>query len=323
MKQIYNCVIIGCGNIAGNYDKKIPKKITYTHAGSYKILNRTNLIAVCDNKKEILLNFKKKWKVKSIYTDYKKMLKNEKVDIVSICTPTNTHFKILKNVIKFKSVKAIFLEKPSTFKAKETKKIIHESKQIISVNYFRRWNNSFYEFKKNIIEKNLLKIKKIQINYTKGLYVAASHQVDLMRFFFGEPKKFEVIKKYKKINNDLGVDFKLIFNSNIEVFFNHIPDVNYVFFDIQIFLDDNIYNISQRGQRITKYSKIKDNDYNVFFKIEKKLDKETNWKNSILRAVEEIIFNLDNSLVFSSSNLYNAYKNTEICEKIYNHTNNE
>ena len=70
MKQIYNCVIIGCGNIAGNYDKKIPKKITYTHAGSYKILNRTNLIAVCDNKKEILLNFKKKWKVKSIYTDY-------------------------------------------------------------------------------------------------------------------------------------------------------------------------------------------------------------------------------------------------------------
>ena len=44
---------------------------------SYKILNRTNLIAVCDNKKDILLNFKKKWKVKSIYTDYIKMLKND------------------------------------------------------------------------------------------------------------------------------------------------------------------------------------------------------------------------------------------------------
>lgn len=318
MNKIYNSAIIGCGNIAGNYDIEIPKKFTFTHAGAYNILKRTNLIAVCDNKKNILNKFKKKWKIKNVYSDYKKMLKNEQVDILSICTPTYTHFEILKYVIKIKSVKAIFLEKPSTFKSIETKKILNSTNKIITVNYFRRWNNSFYDFKKKLININYKKIKKIQVNYTKGIYVSASHQIDLMRFFFGEPIKLEMIKKYSQINNDAGIDFKLFFKSNLEVFFNHIPNVNYVFFEIQIFLDNKIYNISQRGQKIITYLGVKDTDYNVFNKVERKSITNTGWKNSILKAIKEIVYSLDNEVVFSSSNLYNAYCNTKICEKLFN-----
>ena len=318
MNEIYNCAIIGCGNIAGNYDIKIPKKFTFTHAGAYNILTRTNLIAVCDNNKNTLNKFKKKWKIKNVYSDYKKMLKNEQLDIVSICTPTYTHFKILKYVIKIKSIKAIFLEKPSTFKSIETKKILNSTNKVISVNYFRRWNSSFHDFKKKIININLKKIKKIQVNYTKGIYVSASHQIDLMRFFFGEPIKLEMIKKYTKINNDAGIDFKLFFKSNLEVIFTHIPNVHYVFFDIQFFLDNKIYNISQRGQKIITYSCVKDTDYNLFNKVEKKSVTDTDWKNSILKALKEIVYSLDNDVVFSSSNLYNAYRNTKICENISN-----
>ena len=32
MEKIYNTAIIGCGNIAGDYDIKIPTKYTFTYA---------------------------------------------------------------------------------------------------------------------------------------------------------------------------------------------------------------------------------------------------------------------------------------------------
>ncbi len=321
MKKIYKSAIIGCGNIAGNYDKIVPKKYSFTHAGAYNLLQRTKLISICDNNTKILSNFSKKWKVSIKYNDYKKMLKNEKIDILSICTPTNTHYEIIKYALKFSNIKAIFLEKPSTFKSIQTKKIIEQSKnKIITVNYFRRWNNSFLNFKKIKIKKNISKIKKIHINYTKGLYVSASHQIDLMRFFFGEPKNIKVIKKYKSYKNDAGVDFILIFNPNIHVSFNHIPNLDYVFFDIQFFLENKIFNISQRGQKISEYIKTKDLNYNIFNMIIKKREFNTQWKNCTLRALKEIVSSLDNNIVFSSSNLYNAYRNTQICEKIYNYS---
>ena len=52
----------------------------------------------------------------------------------------------------------------------------------------------------------------------------------------------------------------------------------------------------------------------------KKREFNTQWKNCTLRALKEIVSSLDNNIVFSSSNLYNAYRNTQICEKIYNYS---
>ena len=111
MKKIYKSAIVGCGNIAGNYDKIVPKKVSFTHAGAYKIIKRIKLVAICDNNFKNLSNFSKKWKVSNKYTDYKEMIKNEKIDILSICSPTNTHYSILNYALKFKHIKAIFFGK--------------------------------------------------------------------------------------------------------------------------------------------------------------------------------------------------------------------
>ncbi len=317
-KKIYNAAIIGCGNIAGDYDIKIPTKYTFTHAESYVLSKRVKLIAISDINKKKLTKFKDKWKVKRSYTNYEEMLNTEKIDILSICSPTETHFNILKYATKNKKIKTIFLEKPSTFKASETKFILKSAKKIsIVVNYFRRWNESFIDFKKKFLNNNLQKIKKIEVRYTKGIYVSCSHQIDLMRFFFGEPINFKIIKKYKKFNNDSGIDFILKFKNNIEVYFLHIPNVNYAYFDINFYLENKILNISQRGQIISEYTKVEDSDYNKFCKITRSKSYETNWKNCLFKALNEIILCLDKETNISSSNLLNAYKNTLICEKIF------
>lgn len=317
-KRIYYAAIIGCGNIAEGYDNIIPKKFTFTHAGAYHLSRKVKLVAICDINKNKLKLFKKKWGNFNTYVDFKKLIKIEEIDILSICSPTETHFNILKIAIKNKNIKSIFLEKPSTFKASETKYILKRKKNInITVNYFRRWNESFLDFKLKFINNNLNQIKKIEIIYTKGIYVSCSHQIDLMRFFLGEPYNFKILKKYNKLNNDRGIDFILYFKKNIEVYFMHIPDVNYTYFDINFYFKDKILNIGQRGQIISQYNKILDKDYNKFNKIIKIKSYETKWKNCLLKGLNEIIISLDRGINKSKSNLLNAYKNTLICENIF------
>ena len=85
---MYKCAIIGCGKIAGDYEKAIPTSWSFTHAGAYHLCPETNLIAVADTDPEVLKRFGEKWGVEKLYGDYREMIDNEEIDIVSLCLPT-------------------------------------------------------------------------------------------------------------------------------------------------------------------------------------------------------------------------------------------
>jgi len=66
---MFKCAIIGCGNIGGGYDKKIPKEWSITHAGAYHICPETKLITAADKSIEALEKFGKKWRIDKLYKD--------------------------------------------------------------------------------------------------------------------------------------------------------------------------------------------------------------------------------------------------------------
>ena len=55
-----NCVIVGCGQIAGGYDNPQSNNVR-THAKAFKNFSKTNLIGVCDNLEERAIIFAKKY----------------------------------------------------------------------------------------------------------------------------------------------------------------------------------------------------------------------------------------------------------------------
>ena len=71
--------IVGCGRISKNHFLSIEKHV-----------KDIELISVCDSDKSILEDHKKKYKVNG-YINLVDMLENEKLDIVSICTPSGLH----------------------------------------------------------------------------------------------------------------------------------------------------------------------------------------------------------------------------------------
>ena len=99
MVRVYKAAIIGCGKIAGGYQVNNPKdKSVLTHAKAYAVHGRTRITAAVDADRKKLSKFCKAWKIPFGYTDVKRMLAQERPDIVSICTPSQTHEDILRPV---------------------------------------------------------------------------------------------------------------------------------------------------------------------------------------------------------------------------------
>ena len=78
-EKTYRAGIIGCGR-AGNI-----------HAGAYKKIPTVDLVA-CANRGEAKLQaFADKWRIPGRYTDLVDMMKQESLDLVSICTKDDQH----------------------------------------------------------------------------------------------------------------------------------------------------------------------------------------------------------------------------------------
>jgi predicted dehydrogenase len=185
------CAIIGLGNIASNIDDDPLRTIIWSHAKAYTIHPRFEIVAVSDTSELRLSEFQAKWGRGSIntYTDIRKLMTEERVDVVSICTPSNTHFEIIKILSDYK-LKAIFCEKPFVENVNEGElavRLCASSSIALAVNYMRRWD-SLYIHAKRLLESNSIgRLDSIVAYAPTALMTSGSHIIDMMCFLAGDP----------------------------------------------------------------------------------------------------------------------------------------
>ena len=109
--------IIGCGFIAP------------MHIGGYIKCKEVEIVALCDVIKERADNLKENHNLKDavIYTDYKKMLSEQKLDICSVCTENNLHAKI--SIAALKAGCHVMCEKPMAITGAEADLMVAASKK--------------------------------------------------------------------------------------------------------------------------------------------------------------------------------------------------
>ena len=101
-------IIIGLGKIGMLYDYK-PNDRILTHSTAIRKINSLKLIYGVDKNSYRRRQFTKKFNTPS----YSSILSsNQKIDFVIISSSTNSHYKLIKYVIKFLKVKLIIVEKP-------------------------------------------------------------------------------------------------------------------------------------------------------------------------------------------------------------------
>lgn len=192
-----SAAIIGCGNIGCELSKYKPGLII-THLGAYNKLG-IKVIGICDVNVE-----KAKKYSKNVFSNYKDLLR-QKPTIVSVCTPDDTHYEILKEITKYSSVKGIWAEKPFTKNLKQADKIIEicKKKNIkLMVNHFRRYD-SFYTSIKNKLGL-LGEIQRVVCYYSGGIVTIGSHLLDLLDMLFGRCLSVDGLRlKFKGFYVDL------------------------------------------------------------------------------------------------------------------------
>ena len=146
-----NAAVIGIGSMGKN------------HARIYAELDNVNLAALADTNETLVNELAEKYNAKA-YTDYKDMLKNEKLDLVSIAVPTKKHKEVALEAINKKI--NVLIEKPIAADIEEAKGIIDAAKKNkvkLTVGHVERFNPSIVELKKRLEKNELGKIYKINI----------------------------------------------------------------------------------------------------------------------------------------------------------------
>jgi len=114
-----------------------------SHAQAYVDCERTDLIGMCD----------KAPKFKGEFRHYMDMVKRENLDIVSVCTPVETHCKIVCDIAPH--VKAIYCEKPMASTLEECDKMIEvcaKNDTILQINHQRRFVKPLFRFSRDLMD---------------------------------------------------------------------------------------------------------------------------------------------------------------------------
>jgi UDP-N-acetylglucosamine 3-dehydrogenase len=175
-----NVAVIGMGNMGIH------------HARIYNEMKNVNLVSLSDIDEKKGNKYAKKYKCK-FYKNYKEMLKNEKINAVSICVPTSLHKEVALNVAK-RDID-IIIEKPiaeSELSALEIINAIQKRDLILMVGHIERFNPAIIKLKKILDSGKLgeiisLNIKRVgifppRIKDSNVIIDLAIHDIDISNY---------------------------------------------------------------------------------------------------------------------------------------------
>lgn len=253
----YRAAVVGCGRIGFEFDNDPKRDYVATHAGAYNFIKDTELVAVCDADVKKLEKCISRYNIPGSYTDVEDMMKNENIDILSICTPPHTHYHILKKIIGF-PLKAIFCEKPmadSVKKSREMVKLCGKAGIILQVDHQRRFDQLHINLRRLIRDKKLGDVQQVNFYYTTGVKNTGSHMFDLLRFFFGDAEWIQASSSKNKSGKkeDPNLNGVIKFKNGVFATFQACDVKNYLVFELNCLLDKARFVLKNSGFSLDFY----------------------------------------------------------------------
>jgi predicted dehydrogenase len=194
------------------------------HVRIFSEIPKVEVVGIAD------LNLQRAKEIASIYnipfitSDYRDLL--DRVDAVSIVTPTNTHFQIAKDFL-LRGIHT-FIEKPVTRTLKEAETLLEIASGkdlILQVGHIERFNPAVQELKRYIKDPFYMEIKRsgpfdgriTDVGVVMDLMI---HDLDILFYVLGKSRKILDIKGYGYSLYTFHEDFanvELIFDGNLLV----------------------------------------------------------------------------------------------------------
>jgi len=203
-----NAAVIGVGNMGRH------------HARVYTELPGVKLVAVVDSNDKIGREIAEKYGCQ-YYPDYEKLLKHEKVDVISVAVPTSLHKQIAIAFLERRI--PVLLEKPIADTISNAREIIEVSRKnhtTLCIGHIERYNPVIQELKKLIDNHRFgdiisfgtkrLGLFPSQIKDADVIIDLAVHDIDICNFLTGR-RPISVYAVAGKALNSKRIDYASIF----------------------------------------------------------------------------------------------------------------
>ena len=185
---MYRGAVIGLGNIGFKYDldekrKGIAGKGIKTHVSAYQNCKHIDLSGVVEIDEQSINKFKSKYSTISVYHSVSQLMKKKKIDFISICTSTESHNLILREIIKY-PIKGILCEKPISNNLEDARAMINlceERDILLTINHGRRWHGTYLAANQMIENGKIGKIKAVTSMYSGEVFNIGTHLFDTIR----------------------------------------------------------------------------------------------------------------------------------------------
>ena len=242
--KTYRAAVIGCGRMGGFIDNEVvgtPGHVPpYANGGSYSECDRTDLVACSDFREDLMEEFGKRYGVprERQYTDYKKMIAGEDLDIVSVATHVEHHSSIVIHAAE-NGVKAIYCEKgmaPSLGEANAMADACKRNGVVFNLGAQRRYNPAFRKMREIIAGGELGALKSLVMTYASGLFDHGCHTVDLAQFLSGDSPALwvqgnapqsEPLRDGSVYGDDPGGDGVILFENGVTLYLLHTNRYEY------------------------------------------------------------------------------------------------
>ncbi|RZI42062.1 Gfo/Idh/MocA family oxidoreductase [Herbaspirillum sp. HC18] len=210
MKQL-SVAIIGAGNIAGGFDEKKQAGDggIYTHAGAFAAHGGFDLKTVFDIDRDRARAFGKFWNVQAC-TDSLRQIYDARHDVVSVCTPDETHFEIARTLLESRCCKTIFIEKPLAYELGQIEELasLSERAGIHLVVNFQRHHETVHGEMRDLIAAHPEDLLSVNGQYMKGLRHIGVTMIDTLNYLCGLP---EAVLAFRRVWNQESSDYSYEF----------------------------------------------------------------------------------------------------------------
>lgn len=185
--MVYMAAVIGTGD-PGNTDKEERSGVGHIHGGAYHHHERCELTACADVRLDRAKKFADEFDIEDqhVYESPQSLLKEQPIDIVSLCAPPAEHAELVDIAIR-EEVPAIHCEKPIATTWGECLDMAEnaaETETQLTINHQRRFGTPFQKAKELLDDGLIGELTRIEFS-ANNLYDYGTHSFDLCDYYVG------------------------------------------------------------------------------------------------------------------------------------------
>ncbi|MGI8856466.1 MAG: Gfo/Idh/MocA family protein [Thermomicrobiales bacterium] len=243
--ETLRAAIIGTGRIGSTYDDEVVDRrdpasfrgaerhvglytvLPVNHAGAYRTTAGFDLIAAANRGAEKLRAFGDRWGVRALYEDYRAMLREERPDVVSVCTRSPEKAAIVVAAAEA-GARAIIVEKAMATSMAEADVMLAACERhnvLLAVNHPYRFSPLCRAAKAQIDDGTIGTPGTVSAFAVGGMLHVGTHTFDLLRFWAGDVVEVTARMPDYAPEQDLPATGTLRFASGVDGFFDHVHRV--------------------------------------------------------------------------------------------------